>query len=155
MLLLVAAGSISWLFRSDIEAAWYYVRALVEGRTGVVSVGSQTYRVEVVSTASELARGLSGRSKLWHGFGMLFVMPNEEHVTFWMKDMRFPLDIVWISQGMVAGVERNLPYPQAGTEPVLVGSPNVSYVLEVNEGDAANVFSADKAVLRLNEKRID
>ena len=50
---------------------------------------------------------------------MLFLMPREGVQTFWMKEMRFPLDMVWIGAGCrvtgVTGVTHDVPFPEAGT----------------------------------------
>ncbi len=70
---------------------------------------------------------------------MLFVFPTEQRPGFWMKDMRFPLDFVWISAGRhVAGVTENVPAPSPGTAdgalPLYSPDSPVLYVLEVNGG---------------------
>jgi uncharacterized membrane protein (UPF0127 family) len=58
-----------------------------------------------VNTSGSLEQGLSGRSSLKPFDGMLFVLPETQIATFWMKDMQFPLDMVWLDeQGVVVGV---------------------------------------------------
>lgn len=97
--------------------------------------------VEVVSTDSTRQLGLSGRASLLDGTGMLFVYENPGLHGIWMKDMNFPIDIIWIGAEdsrkatlRVLDVEKNVDpetYPTVFT-------PNVpsSYVLEVNAGFA-------------------
>ncbi len=88
-------------------------------------------QVEVVDTKSSRALGLSGRSKLQDDEGMLFIFDNPGKYGFWMKDMNFPLDIVWVDQnGVVVWIERNLSpdtYPQA-----YMNKADAKYVLEIN-----------------------
>jgi uncharacterized membrane protein (UPF0127 family) len=65
---------------------------------------------------------------------MLFVMPEVAHQVFCMRGMRFPLDLIWIVEGRVAGITRNVPSTFPGELP----SPQpVNYVLEVPGGFAA------------------
>jgi uncharacterized membrane protein (UPF0127 family) len=51
---------------------------------------------EVVRTPQERQQGLSGRASLPLGSGMLFVFESPEMRTFWMKDMNFAIDIIWL-----------------------------------------------------------
>ena len=54
-------------------------------------------RVDIANTPEMREHGLSGRAGLADGEGMLFVFPEDGPHAFWMKDMRFPIDIVWLS----------------------------------------------------------
>ena len=98
-----------------------------------VSLGKVTVQAEAVRTPELLYLGLSYRSELPEGRGMLFFMPGKEVQSFCMRGMRLPLDLIWISDGRVAGVTRNVP----ATFPGDVISPGrVSQVLEVPAGFA-------------------
>ena len=55
-----------------------------------------TVDIEIASMPSELRRGLMYRESLPEGHGMLFIMESEELHSFWMKNMNFPIDMVWI-----------------------------------------------------------
>lgn len=98
-----------------------------------VSIGKVKVQAEAVSTPERLYRGLSYRRELAEGRGMLFFMPAVETQTFCMRGMRFPLDLVWIADGRVAGITRNVP----ATFPGEMTSPGpVNHVLEVPGGFA-------------------
>lgn len=94
-----------------------------------------TIKVMVADTDASREQGLSYRSSLPANQGMLFVFDDPGMYAFWMKDMHFPLDMVWInSDKMVVGVSRDLSpdtYPSTFPPP----SP-VPYVLEINAGSA-------------------
>ena len=113
-----------------------------------VKVGSKTFAVELGLTSDQQALGLGKRDALAPSAGMLFVFKPAQIATFWMKDMRFPLDMVWINNGRVIGISRNVPVPPAGTTTAKLPtySPNalVDYVLEVNAGQADNVSIGDQ-----------
>jgi uncharacterized membrane protein (UPF0127 family) len=98
-----------------------------------VTVGKVTVQAEAVRTPERLYLGLSYRSELPEGRGMLFFMPEQEVQTFCMRGMRIPLDFIWISQGRVAGLTRNVPatFPGGLTSPA-----PVTHVLEVPGGCA-------------------
>lgn len=65
-------------------------------------------QAEVVSSPEKLYQGLSGRSHLPPGTGMLFVMPTREVQVFCMRDMRFAIDIIWLERHRVIGFHQNL-----------------------------------------------
>ena len=98
-----------------------------------VDVGGTTVKAEVAADSKSRERGLSGRTSLAEGRGMLFVYPDRQVRTFWMKGMRFPIDIIWIARGRVTGVERNAPVP-VGSVPLYSSRVAADHVLEVPAG---------------------
>jgi uncharacterized protein len=98
-----------------------------------VTVGKVTVQAEAVRTPERLYLGLSYRTDLPEGRGMLFLMPNQEVQTFCMRGMRLPLDLIWISAGRVAGITRNVPPTFPGD---LTSPAPVNQVLEVPGGFA-------------------
>jgi hypothetical protein len=99
-----------------------------------VRIAHQTWEVTVAWTEAERERGLSGRDSLSAGEGMWFVLPEPGRHGFWMKDMGFPIDLVWITpQRRVAG---SVTLSPCGEGPCRIHYPDeaVSFVLEVNEG---------------------
>lgn len=110
-------------------------------------VGSKTFQVEVADTPSRRMRGLSFRESLPAGNGMLFVFPFAAKNGFWMKDMNFALDFIWMSDGKVVSIDRNIPPPAKGTSltalPIYYPASPVMYVLELNAGEAESVQQGD------------
>ena len=111
-----------------------------EEAPAVVEIQDAEFEVEVADTRRERERGLSGRKALQTETGMIFIQYKEEAWAFWMKDMRFPIDIIWIGAGcQVVDVHEHLPIPEAwaADEDLPVYSPRnpALYVLEVNAGD--------------------
>ena len=80
-------------------------------------------------------QGLGGYTSLGADKGMLFIFPKSGQQNFWMKDMNFPIDIVWINSGMkIIGVESDVSpnsYPKVYSSPV-----STQFVIEVNAGFA-------------------
>jgi len=106
-------------------------------RTDKFTIGDNIFSVEVASTTMEQTRGLSGRAGLEKNEGMLFLFSSSGVQNFWMKDMNFPIDIIWIGDGKVLGFAENAE-PQPGVplwKLKIYSSPDdVDTVLEVNAG---------------------
>jgi uncharacterized protein len=104
----------------------------------VVDIEGAAVTAEVADDEASRQRGLSGRDSLDPDSGMLFLLPGDSP-SFWMKGMRFPIDIVWIKGARVVDVTAGVP-PPAGTNAALATySPDrpADRVLEVNAGWAA------------------
>ena len=107
----------------------------------LLRVNGAEFPVELAVTLEERSQGLSGRDSLPSGTGMLFIYEADGAHTFWMKDMRFPLDFVWISgECLVVEVTAGAPPPEPGQSPKDLPrySPPgpVRYILEINAGEA-------------------
>ncbi len=104
------------------------------GTTPYVQVGGQRFQVEQAVTDKERERGLSGRPALAAGRGMWFEMPGPGYHGFWMKDMAFPIDLVWVAPDLtVLGARRLEPCTGYGC-PIVQPPAPVAFVLEVNAG---------------------
>lgn len=109
-----------------------------------IRVGETELRVEVADTPRERSKGLSGQKSLKNGEGMLFVFDEPLLAGFWMKDMSFAIDIIWIdASGRVIGIDKEIS-PDSYPETVSPAEP-VKYVLEVPAG-----FS-DMALINVGE----
>lgn len=124
-------------------------------RGTVLLGGRATVRVEVALTPDEQVRGLSGRSGLAPGTGMLFAYPTPDRRSMWMQGMRFPLDFLWIRDGQIADLFEHIPPPRAGERPVTVSSPvPARYILELPAGfiQTHRLRRGDAAEVRLDRK---
>ena len=117
-----------------------------------VALEGVTFTVELAITPEERARGLMGRERLGDSQGMLFIYQTDATPAFWMRGMLIPLDIVWIdADGVVAGIEREVPPVPATTDPPLYYPPRpIRHVLEINAGRAGEVgiVAGSRATLR-------
>jgi uncharacterized protein len=90
-------------------------------------------RVEIADDASERARGLMHRTALAENRGMLFVFPDEEVLSFWMKNTLIPLSVAFIdSEGRIVDIQDMKPLDDE--PPSYVSSEPARYALEVNQG---------------------
>ena len=101
-----------------------------------IKIGSTTLRVEVASDDAERQQGLSDRTSLEQGTGMLFVFAPPRAVNFWMKDMQFSLDMVFANtDGVIIKIDTDVT-PESYPKLFPSGSP-IMYVLEIPAGYAA------------------
>ena len=106
-----------------------------------VVIGGVSFEAELAVDPSDRAKGLSGRASLVPRTGMLFVFEGPVVSTFWMKEMRFPLDLVWIGEDCaVVDITANVPAPDQGTAlvdlPRYSSSAPAAYNFEINAGEA-------------------
>jgi hypothetical protein len=111
-----------------------------------VTIGVHVIEAEVADTPARKQRGLSGRAALGAAEGMLFPYAEPGNHGFWMPDMRFDIDIVWIRAGRIVDVTANA----SKDRPREVHRPRepADLVLEVPAGTAARRgFAVGDAVL--------
>lgn len=113
-------------------------QALYTGNAGrgTVSVGDILFHVDIADTKEKRAQGLSGRALLPDGEGMLFVFDTPGKYPFWMKDMNFALDILWIDEHKT--IVHIIPFLTPQSYPTAYASErNAQYVLELPAGTTA------------------
>lgn len=118
-------------------------------------IGDTDIVVEVADNSGSRERGLSNRKNLAANSGMLFIFPQSQMEIFWMKDMNFPLDFIWINKNQVVNLTENVPPPsQNNGNPMIISSTvPVDKVLEVNAGFIKNhqIKNGDIVVLNSPE----
>jgi uncharacterized membrane protein (UPF0127 family) len=104
----------------------------------------------ISTTQEELEGGLSNYSSLPQDTGMLFIFEKPGIQRMWMKEMDFPIDIIWISE------KRRITHIEKSTEPCtppqcLIYEPSglAKYVLEVNAGFSKNINLFDNDIVEL------
>ncbi len=105
--------------------------------SAIAVVGDKKIELEVAKKPQELAHGLKFRSSLPQNRGMLFEIAKPQKVRFWMKDVRIPLDIIFIQpNGVVNTVTANSPPCPKEPCPLYYSTTPVNRVLELNAGAA-------------------
>lgn len=129
MLIAAAIGGGWWYFVPKTPHCGLYTQK--EIRIGATSIG-----VQVADNDCKRVLGLSGQKFMDPNAGMLFVYGEEGSRGIWMKEMSFPIDIVWLNKdGVVVGIEQNLA---PGTYPKIFGEEfSAKYVLELPAGKVA------------------
>ncbi|NTW15533.1 MAG: DUF192 domain-containing protein [Candidatus Moranbacteria bacterium] len=139
-----------------IAMAWFVLRSDHAPETGVVRVSPRTIRVavggrefsaEVADTPSSRELGLGNRDSLCDSCAMLFRFDMPGEYGFWMKGMRFPLDIAWIRDGRIVHIEREVSPEKErvmhpGTTATEVLETNAGALSESKEGDAIEISAS-------------
>ncbi len=103
-----------------------------------IEIGSTTLDSYISDTEKLRENGLSGFTDLVNYQAMLFIFPNSDMYGFWMKDMLFSLDIVWLDENKkVVSFEENVApetYPKA-----FFPKSKALYVLEIKAGRAKSL----------------
>lgn len=101
-------------------------------------------KVDIARSDAERSRGLGGITSLDSKSGMVFVFPKNSKPVFWMKDTKIPLDIIWIDDNKIVGIDKNVQ-PEIGKKDIDLKKYSapaaIDYVLEVNGGfsDSNNI----------------
>ena len=128
--------------------------------TPVVKIGDKTVNVILAETPREQSKGLAIKESMNEDQGMFFIFDKPQKYSFWMKDMKFPIDIIWADPtGMIVHIEENLQ-PCIFLLPCASYSPDIDslYVLEVvsNFTSKYNIKIGDKIesdFISLNETK--
>jgi uncharacterized membrane protein (UPF0127 family) len=102
-----------------------------------------------VQSDQDKEQGLSGRSCIREDQGMLFVFKESDKYDFWMKDMKFAIDIIWLNESKQAvKVEPNITpatYPKT-----FVNERPAMYVLELRATRAQQLNIVEGSQLQFN-----
>lgn len=114
-----------------------------------LSLGPTIFSIDVARSSGDRAQGLSGVESMPKDAGLLFMMGSTGHHSFWMKDMNFPIDIIWFNDDLeVVDITENISpdsYPE-----VFKPAVPARYVLEINAGLAKlyGITIGEEALLR-------
>jgi len=111
--------------------------ACASGEPRVV-LGGKTFSVEVAKTSEEHELGLMFRDSMPADHGMIFIFPDESPRSFWMKNTRIPLDIMYFDKDLrMVSISADTPPCKVARCPSYPSIAPAKYVLELNAGRAA------------------
>lgn len=114
-----------------------------------IIINGNSIQVEIADNDALRTQGLSGRKSLATNSGMLFIYPRAGIYSFWMKEMQFPLDFIWISGDTVADLMKDVPAPETNdllVLPTYQSNTPVDKALELNAG------SIDRLTIKIGDK---
>jgi len=118
-----------------------------------VEIGGERFSVEIADTSEKQALGLMFRDELADDHGMIFVFPNEARRSFWMKNCRISLDIMYFDKNLkMVSASLNTPPCRVERCPSYPSEYPAMYVLELNAGMATKlgISVGDQLTLNLN-----
>ena len=102
----------------------------------IVVIGDNEYIVNVADQFEQRQKGLSGQRSLCDTCGMYFVFDEVGIYQFWMKEMLFDIDVVWIRNGVVVDMQEHVSFLGGEREIFSAGTP-VDHVVELPAGTIA------------------
>jgi uncharacterized membrane protein (UPF0127 family) len=117
-------------------AGWFILNNFQQ--TIVLNIGAGAYQVQVAATDETRQKGLSGRESLGPNDGLLFVFPENDTWKIWMKDMNFPIDIIWLDESRKVIYIVKDATPESGTDKIFEPRDEARYVLELAAGSVEN-----------------
>lgn len=101
-----------------------------------VTIDGHTFHVTVATTQQAKENGLSNTSSLPKDQGMLFSFTTPGYYEFWMRNMKYPLDIIYIAHNKIVSIAFNVANPNNPLVPLPIYKPNqpADTVLEINGG---------------------
>src|SRR5688572_25635147 len=94
-----------------VFAAGIRIKDAFDLRTPLVAEATlrgRTFQIEVADTSAKRELGLGERESLPAGHGMFFPFEGAQRWVFWMKGMRFPIDIIWLRDGKVVDIHHHV-----------------------------------------------
>ena len=133
IIILILGGFLKLVFFGRLKQT----AQLVDHQQVFAQLGSKRLNLEVVNTPESTARGLSGRDSLGAD-GMLFIFPKARILTFWMKQMKFNLDMIWLENNKVIDISYDVPVEPEGIKdnmlPIYSPRQAADMVIEVVAG---------------------
>lgn len=133
-----------WMFSSMLAATMATCAACAASPKTApgpsVSLGGHRFSAEIAATPAEQAHGLMDRTSMPADHGMLFVFPQAQPLTFWMKDTLIPLDMLFFDDAhRLVTIRANVPPCKVDPCPTYASTAPARYVLELNAGTAAKL----------------
>lgn len=145
LLLVVIAGIV-------LAQNYFKINSLFQNQKSPKAViNNNAFELTVASTPKEMEIGLSETSSLPQNKGMLFSFKDPGYHTFWMKNMKIPIDIIYINKDEIVTIFSKVNPPSNSTEGPIIYRPDEpsDKVLEINAGlsEKYNFKKGDKVTL--------
>jgi uncharacterized membrane protein (UPF0127 family) len=113
-----------------------------------VTIKGKTFIVDVAKTDYQKQKGLSIYKEIPEDKGMIFIFSKQDYYNFWMKDMKFPIDIIYIKDNKIVDIFENVLPPNSPDEKLEIIRPEekADKVLEIN-ANLSNKYNFKKGDL--------
>jgi len=113
-----------------------------------IEINNTSFKVKIAENPSEWKIGLSGTANLEEKEGMLFIFPILAERSFYMKNMNFAIDLLWIKDNIIVGMEKNM-LPDNG-EKYYDSVEEIDMVLELKAGSIDNYNLNIGNIIKIN-----
>lgn len=149
---IVVIGAIVGLI---IASAMFFIFNNLQAKVSVV-IGDGVYQTRLANTPDLREKGLSGITGLNQDQGLLMVFPSDDNWQIWMKDMKVPIDIIWLNKDKEVVYTVKDASPEDNPDAVYTPISKARYVLELPAGSAGNmsITTGSTAVFSVNDKDV-
>src|SRR3989344_1994672 len=127
-----------------VAGAMYFTQNYLTGggslslfkKTPTVTIAGHSFRVIAAASQQEREIGLSETKELQQDQGMIFLFDKPDYYSFWMKNMKFPIDIIYIKTDTIVEIKNNAQPPKDNKERPIIYTPvgPSDKVLEIQAG---------------------
>lgn len=105
-------------------------------KTPSATINKQTFSLSLAKKPKELEIGLSEKKSLPQNEGMLFIFEKSDYHSFWMKNMKFPIDMIFVNKNRIVTIYQNVQPSKSKEETLPIFKPEepADKVLEINAG---------------------
>lgn len=102
----------------------------------VANIKTHEFQLLIARSETDRQIGLSQYNNLAAGKAMVFIFEKPDYYRFWMKDMKFPIDLIFIKDNKITTIYENLPIPKSSKDSLPIYSPSqpIDKTLEINAG---------------------
>ena len=122
-------------------------------RSAHATIDGHSFTLLQAKSENDKQIGLSGRTSIQEDQGMIFLFDKPEYYGFWMKNMKFPIDIIFLKDKKIVTIFTNVPNPKSPTDQLPIYSPNqpADTVIELHAGTASkyNFQTGDSVTISL------
>lgn len=131
IILVIFAGIVVYQLDTESEN-----QSISQSPSSTIKINDHVFKVELAQTPQEQEMGLSGRDSLAEDQGMLFLFEEEGYYNFWMKNMKFPIDIIFINDDRIVSIIKNAQPPESENVNPQILKPEgvIDKVLEIKAG---------------------
>lgn len=104
-------------------------------KSPTAAINKQRFKLLIAKTSLEKEIGLSKKDSLNKDSGMLFLFDSKDYYAFWARDMRFPIDVIYINKDKIVTIYKDVkPQKDQSKLPILKPKQPADKVLEINAG---------------------
>jgi len=121
-------------------------------KSPTATINNHTFKLELAKTQKEKEIGLSKKEMLEKNAGMLFLFERPAYYSFWMKNMKFPIDIIYIRNDRIVTIHKNVKPPKNPNEslPIYNSKEPADTVLEINAGLSEKYNFKEKDLVKIS-----
>jgi uncharacterized membrane protein (UPF0127 family) len=133
-------------------ASLKYLKNNNVSKAPTATINNHTFKLELAKTQQDKVIGLSKKEMLDKNTGMLFLFEKPSILSFWMKDMKFPIDIIFIKNNRIVTIHKNVLPPKNPNDklPIYNSKELADTVLEINAGLSKKYNFKENDLVRLN-----